>query len=169
MPPRPRRWPYLVAAVALLAMLPAEPWKMLIHVEVSEPAPAGALPLLRGELQSLEHESSGSAVIVEGADGKRWLRLEPFATSNGPDVVVMLSRQRVDGWFGYDEGQLMLGALKGTRGAQNYALPDGVDLTKYASVVIWCQRFHVGFAAAELLPVKAAQVCPVKPPHDCKG
>jgi hypothetical protein len=40
--------------------------------------------------------------------------------------------------------------LKGNHGSQNYPLPPGLDLTRYTSVSIWCDRFEVSFGAAEL-------------------
>lgn len=148
-----RKWLLALALPAVIFLLVTEPWTAFIVTEASEPAPAGASAVSRGALVSLEHESSGTAQIVE-ADGKRWLRLDPFETSNGPDVVVMLSPKKPDGWLGYDAaGHVILGALKGSRGAQNYELPAGLDLSKYASAVVWCQRFKVGFAAAALEPI----------------
>src|SRR3990172_9118481 len=36
-----------------------------------------------------------------------------------------------------------LGRLKAFRGSQNYALPAGIDIRKYPSVVIWCEHFAV--------------------------
>jgi hypothetical protein len=152
-----------------VVLLATEPWRAAMNVDVSEPAPAGATVMRIGPLVALEHESSGTAQIVEQPDGKRWLRLAPFQTSLGPDVVVMLSPKRVDGWFGYDEGALKLEPMKGNRGEQNYALPDGVDLSRYESAVIWCQRFHIGFAAATLEPVKAAVRCDLSARRLCGG
>ena len=147
-----RRWVMLgVAVLAVPVLLLTEPWLAFIDVDVSEPVPEGATPLRHGELVSLEHESSGTVQVLEAPGGRRWLRFDPLLTSNGPDVVVMLSPKKVDGWSGYDaDGHVVLGALKGNRGAQNYELPAGVDLSKYASAVIWCDRFDVGFAAASL-------------------
>jgi len=36
-----------------------------------------------------------------------------------------------------------LGQLKAFSGSQNYPIPDGVDLKRYKSVVIWCEQFSV--------------------------
>lgn len=36
-----------------------------------------------------------------------------------------------------------LGRLKAFTGSQNYPIPDGVDLERYKSVVIWCEQFNV--------------------------
>ena len=51
----------------------------------------------------------------------------------------------------FDDGpHLDLGALKANKGDQNYAIPPGADVADYSSVSIWCARFAVSFAAAEL-------------------
>ena len=42
----------------------------------------------------------------------------------------------------------------GNKGAQNYELPEKVDLDKYGVVSIWCNRFTVNFAAAPLTAAK---------------
>ena len=43
-----------------------------------------------------------------------------------------------------------LGRLKAFKGSQNYAVPAGVDLAKYGSVVIWCEQFGVLISPAAL-------------------
>lgn len=40
-----------------------------------------------------------------------------------------------------------LGGLRSFKGSQRYAIPDGIDLRKYQSVIIWCERFGVLFAS----------------------
>lgn len=43
-----------------------------------------------------------------------------------------------------------LGGLRAFKGSQNYAIPAGVDLKNYPSVVIWCQQFSVLISPADL-------------------
>ena len=43
-----------------------------------------------------------------------------------------------------------LGRLKAFKGSQNYAIPAGLDLAKYGSVVIWCEQFGVLISPAAL-------------------
>jgi len=43
-----------------------------------------------------------------------------------------------------------LGRLKAFRGSQVYPVPAGVDLSKYGSVVIWCEQFGVLISPAAL-------------------
>jgi hypothetical protein len=135
-----------------------QPWKLFVDAEVHEAAPAvhgAARVLSAGAFRSLEHETTGRASLIELADGSRLLRLEDLETSNGPELVVMLSATPAteDGWSAYDDGpHLVLEPLRGNRGSQNYTIPAGTDLAPYTSAVVWCNRFSVGFGAAPLDP-----------------
>jgi hypothetical protein len=117
------------------------------------PAQAAPAMLAGGRFISLEHETTGRALVLETEDGRRFLRFEGFETSNGPDLLVYLSTKEPAGpedWYGYDQDFVDLGTLKGNVGNQNYRIPDGVDLDRYSTAVVWCRRFEVGFAAAML-------------------
>jgi len=98
-----------------------------------------------------EHETGGTASILQLPDGSRYVRLEGFSTSDGPDVHVALTDQQAGGddWGKYDDGRyLELGGLKGTDGNQNYEIAADADLGGITSVVIWCDRFNVAFGTA---------------------
>jgi hypothetical protein len=118
--------------------------------------PAGPVTLSRGSFRSLEHGSSGRAVVLSLPDGSRFLRLEDLNTSNGPDLHMYLSdAPSQEDWYVYDDGAYVdLGSLKGNIGSSNYRIPSGIDLGRYRSAVVWCARFHVGFAVAPLDPVR---------------
>jgi hypothetical protein len=119
-------------------------------------SPRGARPALEvlaeGRFIDAEHPTSGTARIVQLADGSRYLRLEGFSTSDGPDVDVWLTDQPAGGdWHRYDDGfHASLGDLKGTDGNQNYPVPKDVDLSRLRSVAIWCDRFDVAFGTAPI-------------------
>jgi electron transfer DM13 len=114
-------------------------------------SPAQARVLRRGQLRSLEHQSSGRVLLIGLADGGRVLRFEALETSNGPDLYVYLSSVPASAsWYGYDRDFIDLGSLKGNLGNQNYAVPASLDISRYPSAVIWCKRFSVGFAVASL-------------------
>ena len=123
--------------------------------EAGEGAPTGTVTLALGEFRGLEHDSSGTALVLELPDGSRFLRLEDLDTSNGPDLRVYLSDAPAsDDWYVYDDGEFVdLGGLKGNMGSSNYEIPSEVDLWKFKSAVVWCRRFSVGFAAAPLEPM----------------
>lgn len=167
-----------VAAVALAAGLVVfEPWTLFTDKEVNEAlpgvtavedtgqstapitsptqspaAPAPPTTLSTGAFVDAEHATRGTARIVELADGRRILRLEDLDTSNGPDLHVWLSDKAPGGsWFKYDDDRYVaLGDLKGNRGNQNYEIPEEVDLSRFRSAVIWCDRFNVAFGAAPI-------------------
>ena len=153
----------VAVAVILAGVVFFEPWTLWTNATVNEaaptaepdassPSPAGPTELARGTFVSQEHETSGTATVVELADGSRTLRLEGFKTSNGPDLHVWLSEKKAGGnWFKYGGGRkAQLGELKANRGSHNYAIPADVELDGLRSVVIWCKRFHVAFGSAPL-------------------
>ena len=148
-----------------------EPQQLFIEKTVNEPPPAAVAPspgqvdptaaageaahpptvVAMGMFRSLEHGTSGRALLIKGSDGTVTLRLESLDTSNGPDLRVYLSEVPAsDDWHAYGERFIDLGALKGNRGNQNYSVPAGTDLSRYRSAVIWCRRFKVGFGVAGL-------------------
>lgn len=43
-----------------------------------------------------------------------------------------------------------LGRLRAFKGSQNYAIPEGLELEKYKSVIIWCEHFSVLISPASL-------------------
>lgn len=106
-----------------------------------------------GTLRSLSHTTSGTVRVGPTPDGNLVVFIENLATDNGPDVKVYLSPHAGDAEeaaLGTDE--LNLGPMKGNIGNQTYEVPAGTDLSQYQSVVLWCERFSVGFGVAGLEP-----------------
>jgi len=156
-PPEPAAASDSVAAVEQPAVA-AEPTAALepapetAQEPAQEPA-AAAEPIViaAGAFVDGEHATSGTASILLLPDGSRFVRLEGFSTSDGPDVHVWVTDQEAGGddWGKYDDGRYVpLGSLKGTDGNQNYAVPADADLSGLRSVVIWCDRFNVAFGSA---------------------
>lgn len=90
------------------------------------------------------HNAEGVAKIITVEDGSKVLRVENLKVTNGPDLYVYLATDTGSSDF------VDLGRLKGNIGNQNYDIPDGTDLTKYDTVLIWCKLFSVLFGSAEL-------------------
>lgn len=104
-----------------------------------------------GQFQDADffHKGSGSAKIISYAWGKNILRFENFDITNGPDLFVYLSPSATPGRNIESLGNFLdLGILKGNQGNQNYDLPQGIDFTKYKSVVVWCKQFGALFPYA---------------------
>jgi hypothetical protein len=104
-----------------------------------------------GEFISIDHGTSGTLVLLQDATGTQFVRLEDLDTSNGPDLFVYMSTNPPDGPEGqFDDDYVNLGRLEGNVGSSNYVIPPDTDLLRYASVVIWCDRFNSAFGAAPL-------------------
>jgi len=114
-------------------------------------APAPSV-LAQGRFRSGEHDTSGRAALLRLSDGRRFVRLERFSTSNGPAVRVWLSAAPAGAGDDTVAGapHVDLGGLKANHGNQNYRVPASADLGRYRSVVIWCRRFDVVFGSAGL-------------------
>ena len=142
-----------VLALLLVAGIWFRPDRLVVDDVVKDAAPAGAgarALVAAGELRSLDHHTSGTVEIVD-TDAGRVVRIVGLDTSNGPDLYVYLSPNPADGPEpAFDDGHLDLGRLRGNRGDANYAVPAGVDLAAFRSVVIWCDRFDSAFGAADL-------------------
>lgn len=50
-----------------------------------------------------------------------------------------------------------LGGLRAFKGSQQYAIPPGVNLKDYPTVMIWCERFGVLISPADLTTAVAAR------------
>jgi hypothetical protein len=50
-----------------------------------------------------------------------------------------------------------LGGLRAFKGSQRYAIPGGINLKDYRSVIIWCERFGVLISPADLTMTVAAR------------
>jgi hypothetical protein len=114
--------------------------------------PVGPVVVAAGSWISLgRYTTSGEVAVIEDGDTAT-LVFNELATDNGPDLFVYLSpADAVDGEQ-LPEGSLNLGGLRGNIGTQTYEIPAGTDLSQYASVVIWCERFSSAFGAAQLDP-----------------
>jgi Electron transfer DM13 len=113
-----------------------------------------AAPVLSGQFHSVAHETKGTATVHQLADGRRFLRLTDFETSNGPDLRVYLVAvpNATDDETVEKADYVELGRLKGNQGDQNYDVPSNLDLTRYRAATIWCKRFSVNFGTAPLTP-----------------
>ncbi len=129
---------------------PQEPKKE--QTNVAEQPPEQTEPRVRYEGSFVDADetvrTSGRALILD--DGKnRYVRLEDFAASKGPDLFVVLAQENSPSGDG-----VSLGALKGNKGNQNYVLPADVDIEKYNTVVIWCRAFDHDFGYARLMRIE---------------
>ncbi len=117
------------------------------------PASEATTPFVEtsGSFIGLDHPAVGEATIISDGE-QRFLRFEDFETDNGPDLFVYLvadaTAQGERGLF--DDDFVNLGRLAGNVGDQNYEVDVDLDLDRYNTVVIWCDRFDAAFGAADL-------------------
>jgi hypothetical protein len=101
------------------------------------------------------HHGKGGVTIYDGV-----LHLESdFEVGPGPKFHVYLVPERKI-TTSTNVARLMfldLGRLKAFKGSQNYVVPAGTDISKYGSVVIWCEQFGVLISPAELSHPAAAR------------
>ncbi|NHN25763.1 DM13 domain-containing protein [Flavobacterium jejuense] len=83
---------------------------------------------------------SGNAIINED-DNQKYVALENFSISSGPDLKVYLSTTDLPDTF------VNLGDLTN---ATTYTIPQEIDLNVYKYVLIHCQQYNHLYAIAEL-------------------
>ncbi|MDX2216327.1 MAG: DM13 domain-containing protein [Oculatellaceae cyanobacterium bins.114] len=121
--------------------------------------------LASGTFVAAEQPTTGSARIVLGDDGTRYLELgDNFSTSSqGPDLHVLLSPSATPP-ASYSEQQsgqyINLGGLRQPTGAQRYPIPDAVNLSNFQSVVIWCRMANATFGYAPIRVSATASTTP---------
>jgi hypothetical protein len=152
----------VISAVALLVVIGLwyafRPEKLFINKQVNEAAPAqtqGALtPLYTGRFRGEAHKTTGRATVFKQANGARLLRLTDFSTSNGPQPhILLVDGQNPDAAKDFSLSAVKnvdLGELKGSQGDQSYQVPPDIDLQKFNTVTIYCERFHANFGSAAL-------------------
>ncbi|MDM5430952.1 DM13 domain-containing protein [Bacillus mycoides] len=158
-----RKYVWLIGGSIILVLILwslFRPEKLFIDKKVNEALPQTEMQSMKtkqvqdqvisaGQFQNGVHETTGTGTIYQLADGKRVLRLSNFSTSNGPDVrVVLVPTDRLKNNEDVKNHQYIeLGKLKGNKGDQNYEIPEGIDVSAYGSVSIWCKRFNENFGA----------------------
>lgn len=140
-------------AAALVIWNPATLQAQSSETGLSEPRPVDAERLAHGVFRDGDpvHRGSGGLEILKTHEDKVVVRLENLEVVPGPDLLVYLVRE-ADPLFPEDitAGFTSLGTLKGRTGDQNYAVPAGVEIRDWGSVVVWCNTFNVAFAIATI-------------------
>lgn len=104
---------------------------------------AAATLLKQGMIEGIGHTAMGTASVYE-VDNQRVVVLDPYSSQNGPDLKIYLSKDVEASEY------IRLGNLKSTMGKQSYEVPGSIDIDDYHYVHVWCEKYTVVFARAEV-------------------
>ena len=128
----------------------------------SEVVVAQVAALMSGEFTAAESPTTGTANIVE-ENGQTYLEIDSaFRTGNtAPDLQVLLDTVEQPP-AAYEDADytryLNLGGLQSITGEQRYPIPDFVDTSQFASVVVWCREFNATYGYAPLSSDTSASI-----------
>ena len=89
-------------------------------------------------------KSSGNFEIFKKG-GKTFITLKSnFRLSSVPDPKLAFGNGK------YKKGTIYTGKLKSLKGEQTYEIPARLDPAKFSQVWIWCEKFSVPLAVAEI-------------------
>ena len=106
--------------------------------------PSKAVLIKQGVLEGAGGHNADGVASLYNMNGKYVVYLDPYTSQNGADLKVYLSK---------DEGAteyLRLGNLKSIMGSHSYNVPVAIDQNEYTHVHVWCEKFSVVFAVAEI-------------------
>ena len=77
---------------------------------------------------------------------------DDFKTKGGPALKVYLSPKPIETLTGQTAlaDSLYLGVLKSNEGAQQYRIPDDIDISQYSSLIIQCEAYSVLWGGFDL-------------------
>ncbi len=115
-------------------------------------AEASVTQLPSGQLIKKSKKLKGAYEIVQRGDKQFVVFSDSFRAANGPDLKIFLSPKSVSDVTGKTavNGAINIGELKSTKGAQEYEIPAGIDLSEYGSVLVHCEAYSVLWGGADL-------------------
>lgn len=106
--------------------------------------PAKATLLKQGNFAgNMGYAVNGSAKLYE-YQGKKYIYLENFSTSNGPDLKLYIATNAAAAQF------VNLGKLQSNSGNQAYEISNPPDFAVHNKILIWCQQFSILFGQSTL-------------------
>lgn len=89
------------------------------------------------------HKASGHVEIVKDAGTAKVVLKDDFTLQDAPAPRLAFGKD------GYKRGTIFA-TLAAFKGAQEYTVPAGTNLSQYNEVWIWCEKFDVPLASAKL-------------------
>ena len=108
--------------------------------------------LAQADFQKKTYSLKGGITVEQRGSQTVIVFSDDFRTRSGPDLKVFLSRNDVAGSTGTNAttGAVRLGVLKDNRGAQEYVLPEGVNIADFNSVLVHCEAFSKLWGGADI-------------------
>ena len=116
------------------------------------PSPAAAAPVASGTFHKVDGRADGTVALFHNADGTFTITFEDFAIASAANThVILVTAKDVTKDSDVDKAALVdLGALKGTSGMQDFAVPASADAMTYHTLVLWDTEMAHAIAAAPL-------------------
>jgi hypothetical protein len=106
--------------------------------------PSKAVLIKQGELMGAGGHTASGVASLYSDNGKYVVYLDPYNSQNGPDLKVYLSKDEAATEY------IRLGNLKSIMGSQSYTVPVDINQAEYTHIHVWCEKFSVVFAVAEI-------------------
>jgi len=104
-----------------------------------------------GAFSNVNMKTSGGFSIETRADGAYLVLSDDFKTKSAPDLKIYLSTLPAGDVNKKNATKdVLLAELRSRKGAQEYKIPAGIDLSTIKSVVIYCKEYSVFWAAGDL-------------------
>lgn len=137
------------------------PWRLEVSQQIDAPlvepplrtmTASGARQTATGSFYKIDQTGTGKVTVYRQADGRYSMRLNRFFVTPNADLELRLSPRKAP----RSSKQFLsapsrrVGRMDVTAGSFNYAVPAGIDPSRYQSLVIWCAATRSAYAAARL-------------------
>ncbi len=114
---------------------------------------AGENEIASGTWTTKGYAINGGWKIVTRDDKKIIVFDDDFKTKKGPDLKIYLSRKSITNIEGGDvvQSSVKISTLNSHKGTQEYEIPDHVDLSDFASLLIHCEAYTHLWGGAALM------------------
>lgn len=137
------------------------PWHLQVAQQIDAPLVEPPLPAMTapgattvgtGSFYNVDKTGMGKVTVYRQADGNYSVRLEDFFVSLNSDLELRLSTLDAphNSQDVADAQSELVAVMDVTAGSLNYAVPAGVDPTRFRSVVVWCRPISSAYTAATL-------------------
>lgn len=116
-----------------------------------------AISIRQGSFEAAERPTSGKVEVAQAGEISHIVLGADFQSYKGPDLQVVLHQAKdlqselSPPNFPLKESEyVVLGKLKSLNGQQTYRVPAAVNIERYGSVAIWCEKFNATFGTANL-------------------